>query len=317
MTTSTPGPAISIVLCTHNRAARLRETLHTLLALEALPGLEWELVVVDNNSTDGTRQVVDAFARQTPHAVRYLFEARQGVSFARNAGSQASRGEIIAFIDDDVALGAGWLTAFYRAFQDSHCIGAGGRIRAGWTSPRPVWYADAGPYRLMKGIAEYEHGDRLILVGPDRPPFGGNMAFHRRAFALHGPFRTDLGLVALRRMGGEDTEYCRRLMAAGEAIVYVPDAVVTHPVEPFKLRKGYFRRYYYYYGRQITRLDGGSVSTISYLGIPRHLFRSLAGHAIRWAIALDRQRRFYHQLQCCQILGSIAESYSARRSPVS
>ncbi len=310
MITRAQAPAVSIVLCTHNRAEQLRRTLGTLFAVDTPPGVEWDVIVVDNNSSDATRQVVDACSRRTAPGVRYLFEPTQGISFARNAGVRAASGEVVAFIDDDVTIGAGWLTALYRAFQDGRCIGVGGRIRAGWSSPKPAWYADAGPYRLMKGIAEYEHGDDPVQVGPDRPPFGGNMAFRRRAFELHGLFRTDLGRVGSRRMGGEDTEYGRRLMAAGEAIMYAPDAVVTHPVEPFKLRKAFFRRYYYYYGRQLVRLDKERASIGSYFGVPRHLFRSLASHALRWAVALDPQQRFFHQLQCWQVVGSIVERRS-------
>src|SRR5579862_4694998 len=148
-------PAVSVVICTYNRAELLRNTLQTLLELEVPPDVEWELILVDNNSTDETKPIVEAFATRLSRPVQYVVERTPGKSYALNTGVLASRGEILAFIDDDVLVDSGWLKALWRAFEETDCTGVGGRIRAGWTTAKPPWYSATGPYRLISAITEY------------------------------------------------------------------------------------------------------------------------------------------------------------------
>src|ERR1700722_7299422 len=100
---------ITVVLCTYNRAQSLGETIESVVAQTMPPLLEWELVVVDNNSRDETRHEVEDFQRGYPNRIRYLFEAQQGISYARNTGVHAGRSDVFAFIDDDETADPFWL----------------------------------------------------------------------------------------------------------------------------------------------------------------------------------------------------------------
>ena len=298
---------LSVVLCTYNRAALLSRALQSLEAVAVPAGLAWELLVVDNNSTDGTRAVVEAAAARRVLPCRYVFEPRQGKSHALNTGLAETTGDVIAFTDDDVTFDSGWLAALWRGFDDPDCLGLGGRIVAVWSQPKPSWYAEQGPYRLMMAIVRYEYGEQPIPA--PQPPYGANMAYRRAAFQRYGGFDPSLGPSARTLMRGEDTEFGRRVLAAGGRVRYQPDAIVYHPVEPARLRRGYFRAFYYHYGRMEVRTEAPDGSAVHWFGVPRHLFRSLAAHGGRSVIALDPQRRFYHQLESARVAGQIVESY--------
>src|SRR5215211_2485879 len=114
---------VSVVLCTHNRYETLRNALRALAMTTVPSGLDWEVVVVDNNSSDRTRIVVEEFARQAPCEAVYVFEARQGKSFALNSGIARARGRILAFTDDDAVVDVEWLSAIARGFAEHDCAG--------------------------------------------------------------------------------------------------------------------------------------------------------------------------------------------------
>ena len=137
------------------------------------------------------------------------------------------------------------------------------------------------------------------------------MAFRRIAFTKYGMFRTDLAGEDLMR--GEDTEFCRRVMDRGERLIYVPDALLFHPVEESRLTKRYFQSWYYDYGRMIVRRDAFLEDVVCWFGVPRYVFRELAGAAFRFSTSFNPKKRFFHKLKCYQLLGQIAE---ARRRKV-
>ena len=150
----------------------------------------WEILVVDNNSTDETRQVVEDFRNRYPDLIRYWFEPQQGLSYARNAGIQHARGNILAFIDDDEDAAAGWLQNLRTNLHSGEWAGAGGRVLPQWNGSRPPWLSSkssftSGPLVMFDAGPE---GGQLT-----EPPFGANMAFKKEVFDVHGRFRTDLG----------------------------------------------------------------------------------------------------------------------------
>ena len=125
----------SVIIATYKRAADLRETLQSLAGLR--PDGPWEVIVVDNNSPDDTRQVVEEAARTFPVELRYLFETKQGRSPALNAGIQAARGEIIVTTDDDVRVPADWLNRAAEGLDRLGCDYVGGRVLPIWGGPKP------------------------------------------------------------------------------------------------------------------------------------------------------------------------------------
>jgi glycosyltransferase involved in cell wall biosynthesis len=302
----------SVIVCTYNRAASLETMLASLRETDLDPAISWELLVVDNNSSDETRKVVERATDGFPAPVRYLFEGRQGLSYARNLGISEARGDCLLFTDDDVVVHPGWVQDIVAGFTSHDCLGIGGKIEAVWDQLRPAWYSNNGPYRLIGAIIEYDFGEAIRDVAS--PPIGANMAFRRDAFTRYGLFRTDLGVSGEGRISGEDTDFSRRLLRGGERILYLPTAIIYHPVEPVRLQKSYFERWYYNYGRTMVRAHHNEANNIiKYFGVPRYLFRSLLTDGMRWLTAWHPQRRFYYKLQCCHYLGEMIESYHTHK----
>jgi GT2 family glycosyltransferase len=277
---------------------------------------KWELLVVDNNSTDATKSCVAEFAQENRVPVRYIFEGRQGKPFALNTGIQHAGGEILLFTDDDVVVDRYWLANTLRTFSETNSLGVGGRIVPVWPDQKkPSWFQTEGPYGLMSAIASYDLGaDRCELTSATAP-FGANVAFHRRAFERYGYYRTDLGPSAGKDRvggGGEDTEFARRLIRSGERLTYTPAAIVYHPVEPERTRKRYFQLWHFEHGKSLMKLQNDAPSEVRYFGVPRYLFRSLFESAAKWIGALDCQRRFYYKLQTYLFAGSIVAAYRMR-----
>lgn len=295
---------LSVIIATRNRASSLAQTLE-MLAQMTFPRGEWEIIVVDNASSDATRDTVMRAAAHAP--VHYAFEQRQGKSFAVNAGIAQARGEFLAFTDDDVIVDRDWGGALVAAMERTGYIGAGGRIVAEWTEHPPRWLTADGPDRLMNVVA-FDAGSARELMAA---PFGPNMGFRRSAFERYGLFRTDIGPGAGRYLPGQDTEFGRRLLAAGERLAWAPDAVVRHVLQPRKMTKAYIASWYFGYGRMTMRTmppAGG----VRYFGVPRHLFRALLATVVRWAACFEPKRRFRYRAEAYRHAGAITEAFLGR-----
>jgi glucosyl-dolichyl phosphate glucuronosyltransferase len=298
---------ITVIVCTYNRCESLRKTLSSLGQLSAADG-SWELVVVDNNSDDDTAEVVRRFAETSSFPTRYFFEIKQGLSYARNAGIRAARGEIIAFTDDDVEVDPHWLSELQRTFDQFECIGVGGRIVAVWTCGKPSWLATDGPHSFRSGtVISFDQGTKPCELRI--PPVGANMAFKKVAFERYGLFRTDLGKRGNDPMIGEETEFCARLARARERLVYAPNAIVHHPVAKVRLTKTHFQSHYFHYGRYSARTNSVPDNAKAYFGVPRYLFRSLFERSCKWLLEFDSQKRFRRRLEFFETLGEIYEIY--------
>jgi glucosyl-dolichyl phosphate glucuronosyltransferase len=197
---------ISVILCTFNGCPRLEKTLASVAASILPEGVEWEVLVVDNNSTDCTREVIDDFCRRYPGRFRYLFESRPGKSYALNSGWIAAHGDVLAFLDDDTTVGPNWLQWLTQSLHGDEWAGAGGRIVLKWPQTIPSWLAIEGPYvrHYFPAIDHGETGKEL-----KQPPYGPNMAFRKKMFEKYGGFRTDLGPSPNRKIPRlfEDTEF--------------------------------------------------------------------------------------------------------------
>jgi glucosyl-dolichyl phosphate glucuronosyltransferase len=294
---------ISVVLCTYNRADSLRRALESLSRQQLPSGLAREVLIVDNNSNDHTRAVADEAGSTLP--CRYIFEPRQGKSFALNTALAAATGDLIVFTDDDLTMDEGWLGGLWRAsLAHPDCVGFGGRIVSVWSGPKPAWYCDSGSYRLINGVVvSYDHGPETKEVG--MLPFGANMAFRREVFATQGGFNLDIG--SKRLMRGEDTEFCRRVKNGGGRILYVGDATVYHPVEPARMRRRYFQAWYFSFGRRDVVVEPLPPDAVRLFRVPPHVYRSLIAETFSWLTTFDSQRRFFHKLNVWRYLGQFAE----------
>jgi glucosyl-dolichyl phosphate glucuronosyltransferase len=275
---------ITVVVCTYNRCESLAKALGSIASSVLPDSVEWEVIVVDNNSRDQTRAVVHDFCSRYPNRFRYLFESKQGKSHALNAGIRAASGPILAFTDDDVTVDPLWLQNLTAPMLSGQWTGAAGRIRLEPNFRPPRWLAVTGPFSLAAPLAaEFDRGDQ---AGPlDQLPFGANMAFLKSMFQKYGEFRADLGPNPGSEIRGEDTEFAGRLMAAGEPLSYVPSAVVNHRVAQERVNKKYFRSYYFAQGQSVARQQKLKLSVWA---IPRFWLRETR-RKLRWVSSLDRQ----------------------------
>jgi len=234
---------ISLVIATYNRAEQLMVTLKSVVAQSLAPEV-WECVVVDNNSTDDTRERVAALCAEHPTLnIRYIFEPEQGLSAARNAGIGVAEGDIIAFVDDDERIVPDFLSAYISLFDtEPEAMAAGGRIIAEYPAGRPSWMSALAEQPIANPM---HFGDSVRLFPRGRIPGGGNMAFRREALERVGIFDTSLGRTGKSLIGGEESDLFERMAAVGIRPYYVPRAVMYHIIPEAKLTKEYFARLCY------------------------------------------------------------------------
>lgn len=316
---SSPGLSVTVVLCTHNRCAALANALQDLAASRLPDSSEWEVLVVDNNSSDQTRQVVEEFSERNQR-IRYLFEPRTGKSHALNSGIRHARGEVLAFVDDDVRIDPSWLHHLTASLSDSRWVGAGGRTLVRQRMTLPSWFSFEDFGSIV--CAHFDLGNQPLELA--RPPYGANMAFRKSMFDKYGGFRTDLGPSPHKHIPrcGEDTEFGRRLLAAGEHIRYEPSAIVYHPVPATRLQQDYLLSFWFDHGRAAARKNDETLAMWGvkrdYLSILKHALLVIPVNALRWFFSFHPQRRFRYRCWIWRAAGEIAEmwgrSVAARKS---
>jgi glycosyltransferase involved in cell wall biosynthesis len=307
MPESRPVDSLAVVICTWNRADSLRTTLLSLQAQEA-PGIALEVIVVDNNSADHTRAVVEELATAWPLGrLRYVFEGRQGKQFALNTGIAASSAQVLAFTDDDILFPAGWVAAVSAAFADPRIELAGGRTLLDWPDGGPPPWYDDGMGAILGAV---DLGPQPLLPPPHGyAPAGANLAARRSLFERVGPFSE-------RHFRHMDYEFGMRCTRLGAGVAYVPTMLVLAPVDPAMLNRRYFRRWSFKAGISGREEDAPDVKRM--LGVPRWVFSQLTGDLLRYPADLARgsdSRAFARQLRIWRALGTVSSRWYARLWP--
>jgi glycosyltransferase involved in cell wall biosynthesis len=321
-------PKISVIIPTFNRADLLGKTLDSLGQLRPRFEERWEVVVVDNNSSDGTPEVARNRQRTFPVPLRYLFERAQGRSNALNAGITANEADVLVFIDDDVVVGERWLDEAVGALldPDSGVDYTGGPVEPIWEAPRPSWLSSTRA-DLWGTIAILDYGtEPFIFEARRRVPLGANMAVRRTLVDRIGGFSRQLGRSAgTQILGQEVPEFLGRARAVGSRGLYVPGMRVRHHVPGRRLTKTYFRRWWYGKGRSRAALE--RLQPVTELGIdlsqvphllrtPRFMWRTAAEALYRWAgaaLRFDEEEQFRHETMLCYFAGY----FTARRQEMS
>ena len=231
-----PNLRITVAVITYNRSRYLRETLAGLVR-QGYPADRWELLVVDNNSTDDTRDVVASFMASSP-APRHVLELRQGLDHGRNRAIDEAQGDIVVLVDDDILMGPAWLEQMVAPFTSdrAHSIGVvGGEVVPVFPDGIPSWLE--GSHRPL--------GFRMDPgpLPPDQIPMGANFAFPKWVFARFGKFDTSLDRKGGKLFGGGDSEMIRRIRAVGLDAWFVPGARVEHQIPASRLNMGYALRH--------------------------------------------------------------------------
>jgi glycosyltransferase involved in cell wall biosynthesis len=222
---------ITIILATHNRAESLRVTLESLAAVTP-PTLPWELLIVDNASTDHTQEVIAAFADRLP--IVMLSKPRLGKSHALNGAIPHGRYELKLFTDDDVLFDTNWLLAYERALHEHPEAGYfGGPIYLKLPNDEIPEWAQDGHGQLAVWIRNsLSYLDETILQNSPNSYYGANMAVRQQTFDAHGLYESNVGYIGRKRLGGMETRLQARFAAAGVPSAYVPDALVYHRIRP-------------------------------------------------------------------------------------
>lgn len=302
-------PVVSVVVSTYNRCDRLSLAIDAMLAQTGR--VPYEVILVDNNSSDATAEVVGDLARRAGGRLRHAFEPRQGLSHGRNTGIALARGPIIALSDDDVRVAPDYITEIARAFAEHPDIDyVGGRVLPNWLAPPPRWLTTAH----WSPLALQDYGTDDMIVGRERAQclVGASLAFRRRVFDRVGLFTPNLGRIKDGIGSTEDHDMQLRVWQAGMRGFYAPSVVAVADVTPDRLTKAYHRRWHRGHGRHcaLMRLrervpaDLGPMSEprdlVLLFGSPAFVYVDLVRAAVNWLGAVLRRRDplFYaHRLQ--------------------
>ena len=273
---------VSIVVPTYNRSALLERVVRSLFAQQA-HDVAFEIVVIDNNSSDNTPQVVESLKPQSPVNLIYFRETRQGNAYARNAGVEQAQAPIVAFLDDDVVAEENWVTTIKSTFdRDPQLAFIGGRVLPMWDHDPPAWLTPSH----WAPLALVDYGPEEKKIGGDSPLglLTANFAIRKEVFAELGGF-----LPTLQRVQGgigsmEDHEFVLRICRGGKRGLYVPELITWGSVDPERLTKAYHRRWHTGHGHFYAVMNDPEWERSSYtmLGVPGHLYRETARNALRW-----------------------------------
>lgn len=297
---------VSVIICTYNRCDILPKAIEGVLS-QKCGDIRYEVIIVDNNSTDKTREVCNSILSQGHKNLRYILETKQGISYARNAGIANARASILAFTDDDVCVTESWVANIKRTFDrhaDVDCIG--GKVLPEWKGKPPNWLTR----EHWTPLALLDFGDLPEHIDANDPIclIGANFAFRREAFDHVGLFSP-----ALQRVRGgigsmEDHELLLRLWQADRKTMYVPDLVVMAEVQAERLTKQYHSKWHRGHGHfyAIMREEAFERSIARLFDVPAHLYKQAARDVLGWIrhkLSGNEATAFVHETRLCFFAG--------------
>jgi glycosyltransferase involved in cell wall biosynthesis len=298
---------VTVAICTWNRRTLLESTFESLERMKVSPSTRWELVVIDNGSTDGTAEVVANWISRGTLPLRYVHEPILGLSNARNRAIREARTEWLLFTDDDVIVEPDWLEGFVQASKRNPTAGAiGGRVDPWFVETPDQMLCEAFP-ALAKGYCGLDLGpeERLVPEGTDL--VGANFAI--RIDDTNRLFNPNLGPIGANPIGGDELAYQMELRKSGLPIVWTPNMRLKHYVDPPRMSLDYLQKFYTNVGRHEVMLHGIPKGT-RLAGAPRWLLGLYARHVLRRVVSvisgntLEAHRSLRQQWQ---IGGMIAE----------
>ena len=290
---------ITLIICTYNREKYIGPLLDS-IAKNDYPTSDYEIVLVDNNCTDNTREVCEQFATTHPEIrLRYVVETEQGLSAARNKGIEEAQGDIIIYVDDDALVDADYIRIYAEHFATHpETMAAGGPIEPLYETEEPKWMS---PYTKALLTAWMNYGDKVREYPNGRYPGGGNAAYRKVVFEKVGLFNTELGRKGSALLASEEKDIFDKMRALGMQVLYLPTPVLHHIIPQAKLEEDYFNRLTLQIGRSermrtcaiskgkyIKRLFSEGIKwggTLALLGI-----YTLQGHPMKgWKLVLFRR----------------------------
>ena len=230
---------LSVILCTYNRERYIYNVLQSIAA----GGFgDYEIVLVNNNSTDGTESECQRFAKDHPEVtMRYCVERQQGLSYARNRGIMESQGEVLVYVDDDAVVNREYLQTYADFFnRNKEAVAAGGPITPRYDGcEEPSWMSH---YTRQLVTGELNLGTREREFPKGAFPGGGNAAYRKSVFDEMGLFNVELGRKGNSLIGAEEKDLFDKMTSRGMKFYYLPNAILYHLIPPKKLTQDYFDR---------------------------------------------------------------------------
>jgi glycosyltransferase involved in cell wall biosynthesis len=304
-------PGLTVAICTWNRAALLDRVLAHLRSVRIPPGWDWELLVVNNNSSDDTDAVIARHTGALP--IRRAFEPEPGISLARIRAVREARGEVIAWTDDDAFPNPDWIEKTLDAMRRFDAELVFGRVDPEWETAQPDWFTPK--FRGMFALLDLG-GEPRLVTEPHIVGFNVNMAFRKTLIEKIGTYRSDIG--SGRMAGGDDIDLFRRAHLHDIRIAYQPEAVVRHYIPASRCTKSFYRSYTWGGSpNHLKLLRDESRQVPRLLGLPRYFLRQQLGYVpgiFRAWLRADSGEAFYCELKLIRLAG-LYWSLFARRDP--
>jgi len=232
---------ISVIICTYNRDKYIYNVLKS-VAENDLPKSSYEIILVDNNSTDRTASEVERFLQIFPNVVlKYCLEVQQGLSHARNRGITEASGDVLIYVDDDAMVNPQYLSAYSTIFSSNPDIcAAGGPIIPVYEDGMEPKWMNHHLKRLLTGYLYF--GETEKPFPGNNYPGGGNAAYRKTVFEIVGLYNTELGRKGSSLAGGEEKDIFDKMTSAGMKFIYTPNAVLYHIIPHYKLENDYLKR---------------------------------------------------------------------------
>jgi glycosyltransferase involved in cell wall biosynthesis len=271
--------------------------LDSLLIQECDGSFDYEFIVVDNNSKDNTKEILESYIPKFNGKLKYLLESKQGKSFALNLALKEAKGEIVIFTDDDVIVDKSWLNNYFLTFKQNNCDAACGRILPLFNGFTPDWVKKNfdllmnGPGPLLiydYGIGTYKYDSNKMMTF-----FGGNMAFKKELFNSCGYFRTDLGPGSGTSGEGEEIEFLRRVERISDNLYYCGNALVWHKVDNKRTSLRYLAKWWITSGKEAVATEcNNNLDTVTFcFGFPRYLIREIMEDSISLIFVIFSMRK--------------------------
>ncbi len=279
---------ISAIICTHNREGYIGAAIDSLLAQDFT---DFEVLVVDNGSSDRTREIIEY--RLSHPCLKYIWEPTIGLSVARNTGASTAQAEILAYLDDDAIATPQWLSVLHNAYQNNQKLAiAGGKVTLIWPEnrPHPNWLSP----NLASNLGAYDLGNESLNINtPGLTPRGLNYSIRRSFLEQIGGFDTNLGRIGKKLLSNEELHVTEQALQQGWQVAYLPTALVAHNVAPERIKttwfleRGWWQGISEFHRQQINgkigisqlseggeRLARGVYKTIKYIAQPAQRFEN-------------------------------------------
>jgi GT2 family glycosyltransferase len=297
---------LTVLICSHNRSALLERTLASLNRAHRPTNCSVNILVVANACTDKTAALLQNYqalaAEKDWLPLTWLEEVTPGKSHALNRAIPELRSDLTAFVDDDHRVHNDYLMAICTAaesYPDTTLFC--GRILPDWDGSEPAWVHDTGPYRIYPlPVPRQDHGETPHPIGLEGPlPGGGNLFLRTTLFDRIGTFASELGPQGHNLGGGEDTDFVLRTLNAGEQLIYIPDVLQYHFVDPARLRLGYLLR------KSFQRSRAGVKARQTHTRIPPYMWRKLAKYIFHAMFSLQWAKTRFFLVRIAAILGEM------------